>query len=157
MSNPIYLTKEGRDNLLQEHKDLIKRKCDLSEEVGRAREHGDLRENAEYHAAKESLTNVGRRIAEIESKLTRVKLIENQNIEKDKVYIGCTVEICFKGEEDESFSYTIVDVEEANPDENKISVQSPIAQGLLGHKEGDLVKIKLQARTIEYKVLKITY
>jgi transcription elongation factor GreA len=155
MSQEIYLTKDGRNKLIEELERLQKRKPQLQEEIARAREHGDLRENAEYHAAKESLTNLSRRVMEIESKLSRARLLEQQNIDKDKVYIGATVALKDVEEGDE-FEYTIVDVEEANPAEKKISVQSPMAQGLLGHKAGETVTINLPATVMKVTILKIS-
>jgi transcription elongation factor GreA len=154
MSSEIYLTKEGRNKMLDELDRLGKRKPLIQEELARAREHGDLKENAEYHAAKETLTKLGQRICEIESKLSRSKLISEQNIEKDKIFIGVTVTIKDMSDGDE-YTYTIVDVEEANFAENKISVQSPMSQGLLGHKVGDMVKVQLPGGMTEFKILKI--
>jgi transcription elongation factor GreA len=151
----IYLTKEGRNKLIDELERLTKMKPALTEEIARAREHGDLKENAEYHAAKETLTKLGKRIAEIESKLSRTKLIEDQNIEKDKIFIGVTVKL-LETESGDEYDYTIVDIEEANAAEKKISVQSPMAQGLLGHKKGDVVTIALPAGETEFKILKIS-
>jgi transcription elongation factor GreA len=155
MSSEIYLTKEGRNKMIEELERLQKRKPVIQEELARAREHGDLKENAEYHAAKETLTKLGQRICEIESKLSRSKLISEQNIEKDKIFIGVTVTMkdISDGEE---YTYTIVDVEEANFAENKISVQSPMSQGLLGHKAGEVVKVQLPGGLTEYKILKIS-
>lgn len=150
----IYLTKDGRNKMIEELERLQKRKPLITEEIARAREHGDLRENAEYHAAKETLTKLGIRIAELEAKLSRVKIIEDQNIEKGKVYIGVTVKL--KDSDGDDYEYTIVDVEEANAAESKISVQSPMAQGLLGHKEGETVKVKLPAGEIEFKIISIS-
>jgi len=155
MSSEIYLTKEGRNKMIEELDRLEKRKPLVQEELARAREHGDLKENAEYHAAKETLTKLGQRIAEIESKLSRSKLISEQNIEKDKIFIGVTVTIKDLSDGEE-YTYTIVDVEEANFAESKISVQSPMSQGLLGHKVGDVVNVQLPAGLTEYKILKIS-
>lgn len=154
--NTIYLTKEGRNKLIEELERLKARKPLISEEIARAREHGDLRENAEYHAAKETLTNLGKRIADLETKLSRTKIIEEQNIDKEKVFIGCTVKI--KDLDDgEKYRYTIVDVEEANAAENKISVQSPMAQGLLGHKQGETVSVSLPGGLMEVEILDISW
>jgi transcription elongation factor GreA len=155
MSSEIYLTKEGRNKMIEELDRLEKRKPLVQEELARAREHGDLKENAEYHAAKETLTKLGQRIAEIESKLSRSKLISEQNIEKDKIFIGVTVTIKDLSDGEE-YTYTIVDVEEANFAESKISVQSPMSQGLLGHKVGDVVNVQLPAGLTEFKILKIS-
>jgi transcription elongation factor GreA len=154
MANEIYLTKNGRNKLVDELEALIKRKPQVQEEIARAREHGDLRENAEYHAAKETLTNLARRIMELESKLSRARILDEKNISKDKVYIGVTVLLKDVDSGDE-FDYTIVDVEEASLAEKKISVQSPMAQGLLGHKPGETVAVKLPNGTMNVHILKI--
>jgi len=154
MANEIYLTKDGRNKLIEELERLKARKPLVQEEIARAREHGDLKENAEYHAAKETLTNIQQRMLEIETKLGRAKLIEEQNIDPTKIYIGTTVKL--KDSDGDEYEYTIVDVEEANPAERKISVQSPMAQGLLGHKAGETVKINLPAGVMEMKILDIS-
>ena len=155
MSSEIYLTKEGRNKMIQELEDLNKRKPIITEEIARAREHGDLKENAEYHAAKETLMKLGKRIAEIESKLSRSKLISEQHIETGKIFIGVTVKL-LEVESGDEYEYTIVDIEEANAQERKISVQSPMAQGLLGHKKGDSVKVTRPGGVMEFKILKIS-
>jgi len=154
MSSEIYLTKEGRNKLIDELEMLNKRKPLITEEIARAREHGDLKENAEYHAAKETLTKLGKRIAEIETKLSRSKLISEQHIEQGKIFIGVTVTLK-EVETGDEYDYTLVDIEEANAAERKISVQSPMAQGLLGHKKGDVVMVQLPGGEMEFKVLNI--
>jgi transcription elongation factor GreA len=150
----IYLTREGRNKLIEEIDRLQKRKPQIQDEIARAREHGDLRENAEYHAAKEALTNLMQRIAEIDSKLSRAKIIEDLNIDPNKVLIGVTVTI--KDEDGDDYEYTIVDEEEANPNEMKISIGSPLAQGLLEHKVGDKVDVDLPMGTVKFEIIKIT-
>lgn len=150
----IYLTRDGRNKLLDELDRLQKRKPQIQDEIARAREHGDLRENAEYHAAKEALTNLMQRIAEIDSKLSRAKIIEELNIDPNKVLIGVTVTI--KDEDGDDYEYTIVDEEEANPDEMKISIGSPLAQGLLEHKVGDKVDVNLPMGVVKFEIIKIT-
>jgi transcription elongation factor GreA len=150
----IYLTREGREKLIKELEALQKRKPQLQEEISRAREHGDLRENAEYHAAKETLTNLMRRIMEIDSKISRAKIIEEQNIDPDKVFIGVTVKL--KDEDGDEYEYSVVDLEEADPSANKISVQSPLVQGLLGHKSGETVEIDLPSGKTKFEILKIS-
>ena len=150
----IYLTRDGRNKLIEELNKLQKRKPQIQDEIARAREHGDLRENAEYHAAKEALTNLMQRIAEIDSKLSRAQIIEELNIDPNKVLIGVTVTI--KDEDGDDYEYTIVDEEEANPDEMKISIGSPLAQGLLEHKVGDKVDVKLPMGTTKFTIVKIT-
>ncbi|MBN1622646.1 MAG: transcription elongation factor GreA [Endomicrobiales bacterium] len=154
MAKSIYLTRDGYNKLLAELEKLKKRKPELSNEIGRARELGDLKENAEYHAAKESMSHLVKRIAELEDKIARSKMLDDQKIDKDKIYIGAKVTIKDLDENDEFF-YTIVDVEEANPAENKISVHSPMAQGLLGHKVDDELQVKLPGGLMNIKILKI--
>ncbi|MFH1368761.1 MAG: transcription elongation factor GreA [Elusimicrobiota bacterium] len=154
MAKQSYLTKEGYRKLCDELDRLKKRKPALQEEIARAREHGDLRENAEYHAAKESLTNLQRRIMELDTKLSNSAIIDNSQMEKDKVYIGATVSLLDVDSADE-FSYTIVDVEEADLAVGKISMQSPLAQGLMGHKTGETVTVDLPAGPLKLKILKI--
>lgn len=149
----IYLTREGREKLIKELEDLQKRKPQVQEEIARAREHGDLRENAEYHAAKETLTNIMQRIMELDTKISSAKIIDELDIDPDKVFIGVTVTI--QDEDGDDYEYTIVDLEEADPAENKISVQSPLVQGLLGHKAGDICEVELPAGKSKYKILKV--
>jgi transcription elongation factor GreA len=150
----IYLTREGKEKLIRELEELQKRKPLIQDEIARAREHGDLRENAEYHAAKEALTNLMRRIMELDSKISRAKIIEDQNIESDKVFIGVTLTI--QDEDGDDYEYTVVDLEEADPTANKISVQSPLVQGLLGHKAGETVEVELPVGKAKFKILKIS-
>ncbi|MDR0820604.1 MAG: transcription elongation factor GreA [Endomicrobium sp.] len=150
----IYLTREGRKKLIKELTDLQKRKPLIQDEIARAREHGDLRENAEYHAAKETLANLIRRIMELDSKIACAKIIEEQDIDSDKVFIGVSVTI--KDEDGANYQYTIVDLEEADPAANRISIQSPLAQGLLGHTAGETVAVELPAGKTKFKILKIS-
>lgn len=149
----VYLTREGREKLIKELEELQKRKPQIQDEIARAREHGDLRENAEYHAAKETLTNLMRRIMELDSKIGSAKIIDDMDIDPDKVFIGVTVTL--QDDDGDEYEYTIVDLEEANPAENKISVQSPLVQGLLGHKAGETVEVELPAGKSKFKILKI--
>jgi transcription elongation factor GreA len=150
----IYLTRDGRQKLIKELEELQKRKPLIQDELARAREHGDLRENAEYHAAKETLTNLMRRIMELDLKITSAKIIEEQNIDPDKVFIGVTMTI--QDEDGDNYDYTVVDSEEADPASKKISVQSPLVQGLLGHAASETVEVELPAGKTKFKILKIS-
>src|SRR5690348_12534375 len=128
--------------MLEEVEDLRKRKPILAQEIKEAMEKGDLKENAEYHAAKEELTHVQRRIAELENRLGSARLLEDQaNIPTDKVYIGATVTV--KDETNRESNYTLVDAAEANPREGLISVTSPLGQALMGHSADETVKVAL--------------
>jgi transcription elongation factor GreA len=150
----IYLTREGRKKLVRELSELQKRKLLIQDEIGIAREHGDLRENAEYHAAKETLANIIRRIMELDLKIACAKIIEEQNIDSDKIFIGVTITI--KDENSVDYQYTIVDLEEADPAANRISIQSPLVQGLLGHTAGETVTVELPTGKTKFKILKIS-
>ena len=151
-----YLTQEGYEKLRRELEYLKRvRKPQLSKEIGVAREHGDLKENAEYVAAKEALTQVMRRILQLETKLSDAKIIREGSIPVDKVYIGATVFLKDQ-KTDEELKYTLLGPDEINLSQGKISIKSPIAQGLLGHKVGDTVEIKAPVGSLKYKILKIS-
>ncbi|MDR3125055.1 MAG: transcription elongation factor GreA [Endomicrobium sp.] len=150
----IYLTRDGREKLIKELQELQKRKPLIQDEIAKAREHGDLRENAEYDAAKETLTKLMRRIVELDSKIASAKIIEEQNIDPDKIFIGVTITI--QDEDGDNYEYRVVDLEEADPSASKISVQSPLVQGLLGHKVGQTVEVELPAGKAKFKILKIS-
>ncbi|MDR1401163.1 MAG: transcription elongation factor GreA [Endomicrobium sp.] len=149
----VYLTRVGRKRLVNELKELQKKKSVVQDEVALARGFGDLRENAEYHAAKETLANLMRRIVELDSKITYSKIIEEQNINSDEIFIGATIKI--QDENGDNYEYIIVDSEEANPAENRISIRSPLAQGLLGHKVGETVTVELPVGKVKFRILKI--
>src|SRR3982750_19260 len=128
----IFISRKGYQKMLQEVEELRKRKPILAQEIKEAMEKGDLKENAEYHAAKEELTHVQRRIAEIENRLGSARLLEDQaNIPSDKVYIGATVVV--KDDKGTPASYAWVHAAEANPREGLISGPSPTGQPLMGH------------------------
>ncbi len=152
----IYLTHEGYEKLRKELEYLqnVKRK-EFSKAIGEARAHGDLSENAEYTYAKEAQGLNEKRIAELEDKLSRAKLIDESAMSKDEILIGAKVRIkdLDSGEE---FEYTLVSEEEADYSSGKISITSPVGEGLLGHKENETIKIKIPAGTLRYKVLRIT-
>ncbi|MFH1239307.1 MAG: transcription elongation factor GreA [bacterium] len=152
----IYITHEVYERLTDEHKFLktVRRK-ELSKAVGEARDHGDISENAEYDAAKEALAMNEKKIIELEDKLSRVKILDYKDLPQDRALIGATVEL-----EDldskEKERYTLVSEVEIDYAQGKISVNSPVGQSLLGHKENQTVKIKTPAGILRYKILKIS-
>lgn len=156
MVDKIPMTRQGYDKLIKEleHLKTVKRR-EIAADIAKARAFGDLRENAEYDAAKNSQAFNAKRIADIEERLGRVQIIDETKIAGDQVFIGATVRLKDLKNEEE-LSYMIVTQDEANFDEGKISVTSPIAKGLLGLKEGDTAEIKIPAGALKYKVLKIT-
>ena len=155
MSGEIYLSKEGYAKLSEELERLkTKERRKISRAIGEARQQGDLSENAEYDAAKDAQAHNEARIVELESKLARARIIDDHDIPKDKIYIGASV-ILNDLDNDEEIKYTLVSAEEANYDEGKISIASPVGKALLGKKEGDEVTINVPAGALQYKILKI--
>lgn len=148
-----YLTRAGYKKLSDDLEELKKRKVILSGEIGEAREKGDLKENAEYHSAKERLGEVMGRIGKITDQLAGARIIDEMQIKEGEVQIGVKVVLQDK-EDDEKYEWTLVGQEESDPAAGKISVFSPLAQGLLGHKVGETVKVTLPAGQRAYKILK---
>lgn len=151
----VYLTQEGYEKLRKELEFLktVKRK-NLSKAIGEARSHGDISENAEYDAAKEAQGLNEKKISELEDKLARAQILDDENIPKDEVLIGATVKLkdIASGEE---LEYTLVSEEEADYLQGKISVTSPVGSALLNHKENEKVEIQVPAGVLKYKILKI--
>lgn len=138
----IYISRKGYQKLVAERDELVSRKPGIQQAIKEALEKGDLKENAEYHAAKEELAHTQRRIAEIESTMGSARLLEEQgDIPSDKAYIGATVVV--KDAEGENMTLTLVDVAEADPTKGLISVKSPIGQALLGQSVGAKVKVSV--------------
>lgn len=152
----IYLSREGHKKLMEdlEYLKTVKRR-QLAKAVGEARAHGDISENAEYDAAKEAQGLNEKRILELEEKLSRARILDDKDIPKDQVLIGATVKLKDMDFGDE-FEYTLVSEMEADYDKGRISLNSPVGQGLMGHKENDVVEIKAPARVLRYKILKIS-
>ena len=152
----VYLSRDGYQKLRDELQELKeKERPSAREAVQRAREFGDLSENAEYHASKERLMFLEQRIGKLEETLSRARLLENEDIPADKVYIGATVEL-LDLKKDKEIVYTLVAPEEADFENGKISTVSPIGKGLLGHSEGEEVEIKVPAGTLSYKIVAIS-
>ncbi len=156
MSDPIYMSIEGIKKLEDELKVLkFKERPKIVAEIKRAMELGDLSENAEYHAAKEAQRHIERKLADLELTLSRVQPVDLDSIPKDKVYLYAKVTV--KDEKDgEEIVYTVAPPGEADVFKDIISVKSPIALALLGKKVGDVVKIKIPAGSVTYKIIKIS-
>ena len=152
----IYLTRAGYQKLIGELETLknVKRRK-ISKEIGEARSHGDIGENAEYDAAKEAQGLNEQRIAELELKLSYVRIIDDEDIAKDKVLIGAKLKL-LDLESNEELEYMLVSEEEADYDQGKISFTSPVGSALMNHKENDTVEIKIPAGILKYKILKIS-
>ena len=152
----VYLSRDGYAKLKDELKVLKeKERPEVRQSLQRAREFGDLSENAEYAAAKERLMFLEQRINKLEDTLSRATLLENEAIPKDKVYIGATVELEDLKKKRE-LTYMLVAPEEADFDAGKISTTSPIGKGLLGHAEGEEVEIQVPAGQLHYRIVKIS-
>ena len=152
----IPMTREGYDKLVKDL-DTMKttKRREIAEDIAKARAFGDLKENAEYDAAKNNQAMNEKRISDYEERLSRVQIIDESKIAKDLVLIGAKV-LLKDLKSQEEFTYHIVTHDEANFDEGKLSAMSPIAKGLLGLKVGDLAEIKIPAGVLKYKVLKIS-
>jgi len=126
-------------------------------EIATAREHGDLKENAEYHAAKEEQGFVEGRIQEIESKLSRMQLIDVTQLNQDgRCVFGTTISL-LNLTDDSKISYQIVGEDEADIELGKISCYSPIAKALIGNEEGDEITVKAPKGDILYEIIEVQY
>ena len=150
-----YMTKESLQKLMDDFKDKkFNKRPIISQKVATAREHGDLKENAEYHAAREELSMLETKIIQLEDRISRTRIIDENDLPNDKVYILKTVvlkDLKFK----DTLEYTLVSEAEANFEENKISSTSPIGRALLGKKIGDQVDVQAPAGVLKYKILEI--
>ena len=154
--NPI--TKEGEVFLREELKKLKSEdRPRIIDAIATAREFGDLKENAEYHAAKEQQSLTEARIRDIESKLSTSQVIDIKNIEpSDKVIFGTTVTVS-NPDQKKSVTYKIVGEDEADAGMGKISFASPLAKQLIGKFEGDLLKVETPGGSVEYEIEKVNY
>ena len=151
-----YFTPEGLRKLREEVDHLKKvKRPEIANRVQIAREHGDLSENAEYHAAKEELQLLQNRINEMEMRIMNATIINEDDIPQDKVYILATVELQNMKTKDK-ITYTLVPDSDADWENGKISVNTPIGKGLLGKSVGEIATITVPAGELKLKVLKIT-
>lgn len=132
---------------------VVKRK-EVADKIREAREQGDLSENAEYDAAKDEQRDIEARIEELENILKNAEVVDEEEVDLEKINVGCTVTV-FDIEFDEEMEFKIVGSTEANSLEGKISNESPVGQALMGRKVGDVVDVETQVGVIQYKVLDI--
>jgi len=155
MTQKIPMTREGYEKLKQELDRIIKVERPKNiKDIEEARAHGDLSENAEYHAAKDRQGHLDAKKRELEHKLSNAQIIDVSKLSNEKVVFGATVTLA-DTETGDVKQYTLVGQEEADLKKGKISVQSPVGRALIGHKAGDVVTIKTPARTVEYEVQEI--
>lgn len=154
----VPLTTEGAETLREELHELKSvRRPAVIQAIAEAREHGDLKENAEYHAAREQQSFIEGRIKEIESKLSHAQIIDITQMNDDgKVIFGTTVQL-LDLDSDESVTYKIVGDDEANIKLGLISFSSPLARAIIGKREGDDVNFDAPGGTREYEIEKVSY
>lgn len=158
MINKVLMTLQGQKKLLKEL-DFLKRvkRPKIIMSIAEARSHGDLKENAEYHAAKEEQSFCEGRIKEIELKLSNSNVIDVKNLSNfKKIFFGATVTVLHITSKN-IYTYKIVGDDESNFKKNMISINSPIARSLIGKKKHDFVKVCTPSGKVKYQVLKIRY
>jgi transcription elongation factor GreA len=154
----VPLTVKGAEALKSELQELksSKRPAVIAA-IAEAREHGDLKENAEYHAAREQQGFIEGRIKDIEAKLSNAQIIDVTELDANgRVIFGATVDLVAT-EDDAEVTYQIVGVDEANIEAGRISVSSPIARALIGKEEGDVAEVRAPAGIIEYEIVEVRY
>jgi transcription elongation factor GreA len=153
--NFVYLTKERLVEIEKELKEMkTNGRKEMADKIATARAHGDLSENAEYDAAKEEQGLFELKISQIEDVLSRARIIDKSQLTKGQVGILSQVKIK-NLKSQKSFEYLLVSPEEADFQEGKISVTSPVGKGLIGAKVGDKVKVKAPAGILEFEILNI--
>ena len=155
MDKKNILTYQGLKKLEDELQELkVVRRKEVAAKIKEAREQGDLSENAEYDAAKDEQRDIEARIEDIEKILKNAEVVVEEEVDLDKISIGCNVKI-LDIEFDEELEYKIVGSTEANSLKGKISNESPVGKALLGKQVGDIVKVETPGGEFEYKVLSI--
>ena len=157
MGDNVPMTKAGAEAIKRELKRLksVERPKNV-QDISTARDHGDLRENAEYHAAKEKQSHIEGRIQMLEDRLARAEIIDVTRLSGDRVVFGATVKL-EDGDSSQTVKYTIVGESEADLKKGRISITSPIARGLIGKEVGDTVTIRAPGGEREYEVLEVEF
>ena len=152
----IPMTKAGAEAIKRELKRLksVERPKNV-QEISTARDHGDLRENAEYHAAKEKQSHIEGKIQMLEDRLARAEIIDVSRLSGERVVFGATVKL--EDDSSQKAQYTIVGETEADLKRGRISITSPIARGLIGREVGDTVKIRTPGGEREYEILQVLF
>jgi len=156
MSKEFVLTKEGYEKLIEELENLTnKRRKEVAARIKSAIEFGDISENSEYDDAKNEQAFVEGRIIQVNDMLANAALIDNKNVTTDKVSVGCCVSL-LDIECNEKCVYRVVGSVEADPENEKISNESPVGRAILGKRIGQIVKIEVPSGFVEYQVLDIS-
>jgi transcription elongation factor GreA len=156
MVEKVPMTPRGAEKLKEELARLKEERPKISREIGVAREHGDLSENAEYHAAKERQGMVEARIKDLSDKISRSEVIDPASLSGDKVRFGATVSL-LNVETDEESTYQIVGADESDLKQGTISISAPLARALLGKEAGDEVKVELPGGARHYELVSVEF
>lgn len=156
MVEKVPMTPRGAEKLKEELARLKEERPKISREIGVAREHGDLSENAEYHAAKERQGLVEARIKDLEDKLSRSEVIDPSSLSGDKVRFGATVTLLNVETEEES-TYQIAGADEADLNQGTISISAPLARALIGKEAGDEIKVQLPGGARHYEIVGVEF
>lgn len=151
-----YMTQEGYDKIMAEINELESvQRPEISRQIAEARDKGDLSENAEYDAAKEAQGILEAKIAQLKGLIANARIIDESQVQTDTVQILNKVTIK-NLKNNAEMTYTLVSDSESNLKQNKISVNTPIAQGLMGHAVGDVVEIKVPGGVMNFEIVKIS-
>jgi len=152
----LYISREGLEKLNEELREMNERRMTVAQAIEHARSLGDLKENAEYHSAKEEQAMLHAKITDMEDKIARAEILENQDIDTSRAYLGACVRVLNKKTKKE-VSYTLVSPVEADMINGKISASSPVGKAVLGKEVGDEVVAKVPAGDLTLKILEIRY
>jgi transcription elongation factor GreA len=153
----VPMTPEGHQKLKVELDRLVKVERPKNiKDIAEARAHGDISENAEYHAAREKQSFLEGRIQELQSSLSLAEIIDPSKINQSRVAFGAKVKVS-DVDADVEYEFTLVGTEEADVKSGKISITSPVARALIGKEVGDIAIVKAPARTIEYEIVEIIF
>ena len=155
MSDEIFLTKEGYDKIMAELEELTAvKRPEVAERIKEAISYGDISENAEYDSAKNEQAELEQRIDKLENMIRKAKIIDGDEVAKDKVGLGLTV-LLKDAAADTEMEFTIVGATEADPFDGKISNESPVGAALMGRKNNEIVEIQVPDGIVSYEILDI--
>jgi transcription elongation factor GreA len=156
MAERVPMTPKGAAKVREELARLKAERPKISRDIGTARDHGDISENAEYHAAKERQGMVEAQIKDLEDKISRSEVIDPTRLSGTRIRFGATVSLA-NVETDEKVTYQIVGADEANIDEGTISISAPLARALIGKEVGDELTVSLPIGKRTYEVLEVLF
>lgn len=151
----LYMSQEGFDMLKADLAQCMERRRTVADAIEHARGFGDLRENADYHAAKEEQAMLAARVRDIEDKMARAVVVDASTLDADKAYLGATVRVRNRKTQREHV-YVLTSPVESDIASGKISVQSPVGRALLGKTVGDTVVAQVPAGALEFEILEIS-